>query len=449
MTEPYQMTASQLARRVRARETSPVEIVESLLARMDSLEPQLQAWVYVDRETVLADARQRQQELDTLPEVGPLHGVPIGVKDIFYTAGIPTTACSRVYQDFVPSFDAASLALLKQAGAIMLGKTVTTEFACLDPSDTKNPWNPAHTPGGSSSGSAVSVAVGMCPAALGSQTVGSVLRPASYNGVVGLKPTYGRVSRHGVVPVSWSLDTVGWMARSVEDAALLLQVMAGPDPNDPVAARFPAGDYLSGLESDTPPRISLIRPFFMEESDAEVQSNVSCALNALASAGASIDEVVLPESFNTAIQDQQIIMACESAAFHQPMYETRSEEYRPLLRAMLRRGLDTDAATYSQALERRLRFITDMHLLAEQADVLVTPSTPTPALADLTNTGNTMFQGPWTSSGLPTITIPSGLAESGLPMGLQIIAAPFREERLLAAARWCEKVLDVHLSPPV
>ena len=449
MTEPYQMTASQLAGRVRAKETSPVEIVESLLARMDSLEPQLQAWVYVDRETVLADARQRQQELDTLPEVGPLHGVPIGVKDIFYTAGIPTTACSRVYQDFVPSFDAASLALLKQAGAIMLGKTVTTEFACLDPSDTKNPWNPAHTPGGSSSGSAVSVAVGMCPAALGSQTVGSVLRPASYNGVVGLKPTYGRVSRHGVVPVSWSLDTVGWMARSVEDAALLLQVMAGPDPNDPVAARFPAGDYLSGLETDTPPRISLIRPFFMDGSDAEVQSNVSSALNALASAGASIDEVVLPESFNTAIADQQIIMACEAAAFHQPMYETRSEEYRPLLRAMLRRGLDTDAATYSQALERRLRFITDMHLLAEQADVLLTPSTPTPALADLTNTGNTMFQGPWTSSGLPTITIPSGLAESGLPMGLQIIAAPFREERLLAAARWCERVLDVHLSPPV
>ena len=255
MTEPYQMTASQLARRVRARETSPVEIVESLLARMDSLEPQLRAWVYVDRETVLADARQRQQELDTLPEVGPLHGVPIGVKDIFYTAGIPTTACSKVYQDFVPSFDAASLALLKQAGAIMLGKTVTTEFACLDPSDTKNPWNPAHTPGGSSSGSAVSVAVGMCPAALGSQTVGSVLRPASYNGVVGLKPTYGRVSRHGVVPVSWSLDTVGWMARSVEDAALLLQVMAGPDPNDPVAARFPAGDYLSGWNR-TPRRAS-------------------------------------------------------------------------------------------------------------------------------------------------------------------------------------------------
>ena len=259
------------------------------------------------------------------------------------------------------------------------------------------------------------MAVGMCPAALGSQTVGSVLRPASYNGVVGLKPTYGRVSRHGVVPVSWSLDTVGWMARSVEDAALLLQVMAGPDPNDPVAARFPAGDYLSGLESDTPPRISLIRPFFMEGSDAEVQSNVSSALNALASAGASIDEVVLPESFNTAIQDQQIIMACEAAAFHQPMYETRSEEYRPLLRAMLRRGLDTDAATYSQALERRLRFITDMHLLAEQADVLLTPSTPTPALADLTNTGNAMFQGPWTLPDCPPSPYPPGWRSPDCP----------------------------------
>ena len=205
MPELHELTAAEMARQIRGREISAVDVAEALLARTDALES-LQAWVYVDRETVLADAEQRQRELDSLPNPGRLHGVPVGVKDIFYTAGIPTTACSKVYADFVPEHDAAVLTSLKQAGAIMMGKTVTTEFACLDPSQTLNPWNPAHTPGGSSSGSAVSVATGMCPVALGSQTVGSVLRPASYNGVVGLKPTYGRVSRRNVVPVSWSLD---------------------------------------------------------------------------------------------------------------------------------------------------------------------------------------------------------------------------------------------------
>ena len=448
MPELHELTAAQIAARIRAGDLSVVDVAEALLDRTASLES-LRAWVYIDRETVLADAEQRQRELDSLPNPGPLHGVPVGVKDIFYTAGIPTTACSKVYADFVPEQDAAVLTSLKQAGAIMMGKTVTTEFACLDPSPTLNPWNPAHTPGGSSSGSAVSVASGMCPVALGSQTVGSVLRPASYNGVVGLKPTYGRVSRHNVVPVSWSLDTMGWMSRSVEDAAIMLQVMAGPDANDPVCARFPAPDYLSGLDNGAAPRISLVTSFFIEESDEETQRHTRDMLRKLAAAGATVDEVRLPDSFGTAIEDQQIIMRSEAASFHRPMYEARSEDYQPLLRRLLARGLETSAADYSGALERRLRFITDMQVLAESADILLTPTTPTPALADLSNTGNTSFQGPWTSCGLPTITIPSGLAESGLPMGLQIIAAPFREERLLSAARWCERVLDVHLSPPV
>lgn len=448
MPELHELTATQLARSIRAREVSVVQAAEALLSRTDDLE-HLRAWVYVDRETVLNDAQQRQRELESSAAVGPLHGVPVGVKDIFYTAGIPTTACSRVYADFVPEHDAAVLTSLKQAGAIMMGKTVTTEFACLDPSPTLNPWNPAHTPGGSSSGSAVSVATGMCPVALGSQTVGSVLRPASYNGVVGLKPTYGRVSRRGVVPVSWSLDTMGWMSRSVEDAALILQLSAGPDALDPVCARTPAEDYLAGLEDGPPPRISLITSFFMEESDLETQQHTRAMLERLAAAGAEVDEVSLPESFVTAIDDQQIIMRSEAAAFHEPMYRTRSEEYQPLLRQMLARGLETSAVEYSGALERRLRFIADMQALAAGADVLLTPTTPTPALADVTNTGNTRFQGPWTSCGLPTITIPSGLAESGLPLGLQLIAAPFAERRLLRAARWCERELDIALSPTV
>ncbi len=449
MAQIHELSAAELARQIRDRKVTPVEIVQALLDRMDSLEPGLDAWVRVDRETVLADAKQRQAELESGAATGPLHGVPIGIKDIYNIAGIPTTCGSKVYAEFVPDETAVTIDLLRKSGAIILGKTVTTEFACLDPSHTKNPWNPAHTPGGSSSGSAVSVAARMCPIAMGSQTVGSVLRPASYNGIVGFKPTYGRVSRRGVVPVSWSLDTVGWMGRSVEDMALLLQVMAGPDELDPVASRSPADDYISGLESAQSPRIGLITSFFMEESDQETQQQTRATLEELKSAGASVVEVTLPASFKTAFEDQLLIMGVEAAAFHKPMYEKQAQDYRPKLREMLRQGLEIDAVTYTKALERRLRFIADMKLLAEQADVLLTPSTPTAPLADLTNTGDTRFQGPWTSCGLPTITLPAGLAKSGLPMGIQLIAAPFEEARLLAAAQWCEKIMDVQLTPPV
>ena len=449
MPEPYEFGVSEAARRIRGREFSPVDLAKSLLGRIDSLEPQLKAWVYLDREAVLADAEQKTAELDAGVALGALHGVPIGLKDIYYTAGIPTTACSKVYADFVPEYDATSVTLLKRSGAIMLGKTVTTEFACMDPSPTMNPWNPAHTPGGSSSGSAVSVAARMCPAALGSQTVGSVLRPASYNGVVGFKPSYGRVSRYGVIPVSWSLDHVGWMCRTVEDSALLLQVMAGPDPQDPVSSRREVPDYLAGLESSPAPRIGLLRRFFYDHADQETQQHVDGVVERLSRAGAKVEEILLPDSIDTALDDQRIIMAVEGAAFHQPMFERQADDYQPMLREMLARGLATDVTTYARALERRLQFITDMELVTEKADVLLTPSTPTPALADLTNTGDRLFQGPWTSCGLPTITIPSGLAASGLPFGIQLIAGPFHEKRLLEAASWCESVMDVHLSPPV
>lgn len=436
MPEPYELSAAQAARLINRRQLSPVELVESLLGRIDALEPSLKAWVYLDREAALAEAHSQEAGLKSGNAAGPLYGVPIGLKDIYYTAGIPTTACSRVYADFVPEYDATTVTLLKQAGAIMLGKTVTTEFACMDPSPTINPWNPAHTPGGSSSGSAVAVAARMCPAALGSQTVGSVLRPASYNGIVGFKLTFGRVSRYGVIPVSWNLDTMGWLVRTVEDAALLLQVMAGPDANDPAAAREPVSDYFAGLESSPPPHIGLLRQFFYEHADAETRQHTDAVIENLSSAGARIEELALPDSINTAFADQQLVMAVEGAAFHQPMFQTQAEDYQPRLREMIRRGLSIDAVSYSHALERRRQFIADMESLTEKVDVLLTPSTPTPALADLSNTGNPLFQGPWTSGGLPAITIPSGLAASGLPLGIQ-----------LAAARWCEQVLDARLAP--
>ena len=449
MPEPFELSVAESASSIRHRELSAVELVESLLNRIDALEPKLKAWVYLDRESVLSEAQGKQSELDSGIEIGPLHGVPIGLKDIYHNAGIPTTACSKIYADFVPDYDATTVALLKRAGAIMLGKTVTTEFACMDPSPTINPWNSAHTPGGSSSGSAVAVAARMCPGALGSQTVGSVLRPAAYNGIVGFKPTFGRVSRHGVVPVSWSLDTVGWLVRNVEDAALLLQVMAGPDPKDPVASRETSPNYLEALEAPNAPRIGLIRQFFHDHADVETRRHVDAVAERLREAGATIEEVPLPDSMDTAFDDQQTIMAVEGGAFHQPMFEQRAGDYQPKLREMIGRGLATDAATYSRSLERRRQFITDMELLSERVDVLLTPSTPTPPPADLTNTGNPLFQGPWTSCGLPTISTPSGLAESGLPLGIQLIAAPFAEARLLAAASWCETALSFQLLPPI
>ena len=448
MPEPYELSLFESAFQIIVGDLSPVDLVESLFQRIDSLEPSLKAWVYLDRDAVLAEARAKAEEVVSARRpIGPLHGVPIGLKDIYYTAGIPTTACSRLYADFVPDYDAATVARLRDAGALMLGKTVTTEFACLDPSMTVNPWNPAHTPGGSSSGSAAAVAANMCAAAMGSQTVGSVLRPAAYNGVVGFKPTYGRVSRYGIIPVSWSLDTAGWMTRTVRDAALLLNVMAGQDDRDPAASMLPTMDYAANLDEPPPPQVGVLSGYFHDNADAETRNHTKDVVEKLAKAGANITEMAPPDSIETASEDQRIIMAVEAAAFHEPMYRTRSEEYQPLLREMLRWGLEIDSVTYSRALERRLQFIADMVRTAAQVDVLLTPSTPKPSQPDLTNTGNPMFQGPWTSCGLPAISVPSGLAESGMPLGIQLAASHYQEARLLSATRWCELVLDAFQSP--
>ncbi|MCY3690766.1 MAG: amidase [Chloroflexi bacterium] len=449
MPNPTELTAAEAARAIAGRQITAIELAEACLERIDALDDRLRAWVYVDRETVLADAKAADAAVSGNRTLGPLHGVPIGMKDIYYTAGIPTRAGSEVYKDFVPDYDATSLKLLKRAGAIMLGKAVTTEFACLDPSPTFNPWNAAHTPGGSSSGSAVAVASRMCPAAMGSQTVGSVLRPAAYNGVVGFKPTFGRVSRYGVVPVSWNLDTVGWLVRTVEDAALLLQVMAGPDGSDSVSSREPVADYLSAIQDPPVPRIGLLRRYFYEKADTETRRHFDGVADLLAQAGAEIEELPMPDSIESAFEDQMLIMSVEAAAFHEPMYREQAEDYQPKLRAMLAAGLQVDGITYTRALERRREYIDDMQQLAERCDVLLTPATPEPPRADRTNTGNPAFQGPWTSCGLPAIALPSGLAESGLPLGIQMVASPFAEARLLAAARWCEDVMGVNLSPPV
>ena len=449
MPEPFRLTVAEAADQIRRGQLSPVALVQSLLDRIDALDTTLKAWVTIDREEVLNSARQRESELERDGPKGPVHGVPVGVKDIFYTAGMKTTACSRIYADFVPTYDATSVARIKEAGGIILGKAVTTEFAMADPSPTVNPWNPAHTPGGSSSGSSVAVATGMCPAALGSQTGGSTCRPAAYNGIVGLKPTYGRISRYGVIPLSWSLDTVGILVRTVEDAAIMLQVMAGHDPNDPGSASGTVPDYLQGMaELDRPPRIGLVKEFFFDRSTGEVQKNTEEMAERLSRAGAEIVEIGVPASFATAHSTQRIVNNVEAAAFHEESYRQRADDYGPKLRAAIEMGMMIPGIRYVQAQRLRRQFRRDMVEMVGQVDVVLTPAIPEPAPRDLTTTGDAVFQQPWTSSGLPTITLASGLSESGLPLGIQLAGLPLEEGRLLASAQWCERTLGISLSPP-
>jgi len=446
--QPYQLSAAKAAAAIRAGNLSPVTLVENLLKRIDELEPTLLAWVTVDREGALATAKASAIELERTGPRGPLHGVPVGLKDIFYTAGLKTTAGSPLYADFIPEYDATSVARFRQAGAIVLGKTVTTEFADGDPSPTFNAWNLEHTPGGSSSGSGVAIATGMCPIATGSQTVGSTLRPAAYNGIVGLKPTYGRISAYGLVPVSFSTDTVGILVRTVEDAALTLDVLAGYDPQDPNAANVPVGQYHAGVgRREKPPRIGLIKEFFYDRAEDEVRRHTDDVAQKLAATGAIVEEVTLPKQFAQSVDHIANVVWAETAAFHQENFANHREAYGPNISSRMDLALASSPIGYVQAQQARGQLQNAMTSLYNTYDVLLSPCTPGPAPKGRTTTGPTFFQAPWTWIGCPTVGIPSGLAANGLPLAIQLAAGPFDEERLLGVAAWCERVLDVHLTP--
>ncbi len=450
MTEPHQLTIAQASVEIAAGRLTSQGLVEDLLRRIDALDGRLKSWVTVDAEAALETARELDRKLERSGPRSPLHGIPLGIKDIYYTAGLKTTACSKILADFVPSYDAASVARLREAGSVILGKTVTTEFASGDPPPTLNPWRPAHTPGGSSSGSAVAVAARMCPGAMGSQTGGSILRPAAYNGIVGLKPTYGRISVYGVIPLAWSLDTIGPMVNCVEDAAIMLQHLAGYDARDSGCADVPAFDYVGALDGlDRPPRIGLIGGFFKERSKEEVWSHAEAVAQEFANAGAVVEVVEPPPSFASAHTVQWVVNNAETAAYHEENFRTRAGDYSEILRQRIEVGILTPAVSYIQAQRLRRVFRREMEELARGWDLLLTPTTPTPAPRDLSTTGDPVFQSPWTSCGLPTITIPSGISPStGLPLGTQFAAPPFEEARLLAGARWCEDVLGFDLAAP-
>lgn len=447
MREFHELGILELATAIRDRSVSLLEMTQSLLSRAKTLEPKLHVWVTLDNDSVLEQAHARESDLKQNVAPGPLHGVPIGIKDIFYTKDIRTTACSPLYENFIPDFDSTAVTLLKNDGALIMGKTVTTEWACMDPPPTLNPWNANHTPGGSSSGSAVGVAARIFPGALGSQTAGSVIRPAAYNGIIGLKPSFGLISRYGVFPAAWSLDTMGLFTRTVEDSALLLQTLSRHDAKDFSSTDLPSRISIPN-KGTNPPKIGILETFFYEDCSDEVRSHTLRIVEQLRKAGAEIYKINLPANFDALLAAHRIVMTVELATIHAADFDKTPDSFGPGVRGFIEAGILTPAVHYVQAQRIRRGFRKQIDHLLKTLDVLLTPSTPTPAPKTLTSTGDPKFQTPWTTSGLPSITLPSGLSETGLPLGIQLVSGWLEEETLLKSAQWCEETMKVELKPP-
>ena len=427
----FSLGAREMAEAVRARTVSPVELVEACLTRIRKLDGVLRAWAHLDAEGALAIAREREAEARASRLRGPLHGVPAGVKDIFDVAGMPTTGGAKAFAHTRPTADAVAVARLRAAGAIVLGKTVTTEFAYRDPAPTRNPWNHDHTPGGSSAGSAAAVASRMVPLALGSQTVGSVLRPAAYCGVVGFKGTHGLVPVAGVIPLAWSLDHVGVLTRSVGDAARAMSVLAGRD--------------LEPAEVSAP-RLALA-PELLVRASREVAAQVEAAADAFARAGATVSKVELPASFGDLAAAGLTVLEVEAAAYHKPRFDKHADQYGPEMRKLIEAGLGVSATAYVTANRARLAFRDDVTSLLAAHDALLSPTAPAPAPAGLGSTGDGSLCSPWSNAGVPAITLPSAIASSGLPHAIQLVQAAGASTRLLGVAAWCERVLGFTRDP--
>ncbi len=445
----FKLTATEAAAGIRSGKISPVDLVEACLARIEHLEPTLKAWVAVDADGARRAARDCLADAQAGRSRGPLHGVPVGLKDIFHARGFVTTAGAAPFFHERPDADAASVARLRRAGAIVLGKTTTTEFANRDPADTRNPWNLEHTPGGSSSGSAAAVSASMVPLALGSQTVGSTLRPAAYCGIVGLKPTHGRVSAAGVIPLAWSTDTVGIFGRSVADVALALDVLAGYDPVDLASVDMPSPNAAAALDRPAdPPRLGVPRQH-LDRAEPDTVAHLDAVAERCRQAGALVKDVVLPESFDGLHVAGERVVQAEAAAYHADRFRAHADRYREKFRATLAAGMQVTAVDYVPALRQCRRFRRDLEALLSGFDGLLWPVAPGPAPRGLDSTGDASFCAPWSYAGVPAVALPSGLAASGLPLGIQIVGTPWREGPLLATARWMERLLAFEATPPL
>ena len=420
-----QATALELARRLEAGETSAERIVQACLERIAAREPTVRAWTHLDRDGALAAARR----LDRGRRSGLLHGIPLGIKDIIDTADMPTGYGSPIYARHRPPSDGATVALPRAAGAVVLGKTVTTEFANRFAGPTTNPHNPAHTPGGSSSGSAAAVADAMVPLATGTQTGGSVIRPASYCGVYGLKPSFGLFGTFGVKPNTEQFDTVGVMARAIGDLALAFAALAA----------VPFGGAPKG---EAAPRIGVCRTPYWDAARPETQQAIADAASALGRAGATVTDVALPADYATIQETHTTLSGFEAPRNH----ADELRRHRSLVSAVLREKIDEGARlSYEQfrtACRHAERLRAGFAAAMAGCDVLLTPSAPGEAPAGLESTGNPIFNGLWTLLHVPCLTIPRFTGPSGLPVGVQLIARRFHDGALLEAGAW----VDRHLS---
>jgi amidase len=412
------LSAAELARAIAAGETTSEAAVAACLARIDERERDVKAWAYVDREVALEQARA----CDRSEPKGPLHGVPIGVKDVLDTADMPTQMGSPIYAGYCPRADAACVSLLRQAGAVILGKTATCEFAGVMPAATQNPLDLEHTPGGSSSGSAAAVADFMVPAAFGTQTGGSVLRPAAFCGVVGFKPTFGRYSRTGIKFAAESFDTIGTIARSVEDVELLDDVLVGRK-----AAR---------REDVVRPVIGLCRTHLWSTARPETVAAIERVASAIASAGSRVIDIALPATFADLTAARAHINAYERARGMAYEWHRHREAISERLRTTIAQGFATSPDDYraAQALLARCR-----PLLAEamrDVDVLLTPCVPGEAPRGLHHTGEPKLQELWTALYVPAISVPAGSGPGGLPTAVQLVGKAREDEKLLGVARW-------------
>ena len=425
---PSEMTALEAAGAIRAGQLSSLELVEACLARIAEREDVVGAWQCVDAD----GAREAAARCDRQAPRGALHGVPVGIKDIIDTETLPTERGSAVFKDRRPSRDATCVDLLRQAGAIVLGKTVTTEVAYFHPGKTVNPHRPAHTPGGSSSGSAAAVADRMVPVALGTQTAGSINRPASYCGVVGYKPTHGDFSLAGVMPFAPSLDTLGTLTRSVADAVLLRSLLLG---------RPPVPDAVPDPPSPLLPRIALCRTPWWTDLDPAVQEGLYVVAGHLARGGAEVAEIMLPTGFAALVDAQKTVMAHEAAASLGAEVDRHGEAFSAALRRIVAEGRTISRPRYLEALRQAEECRRDLGATFSSHDLLLTPASSGEAPEGLDATGDPLHSRSWTLLGLPTLTLPALRGPTGLPLGVQCVADAGQDERLLGAGAFIERCL--------
>lgn len=428
------LDAVELRDRLASGALRAADLVRACLARIAELEPQIGAWAWIDNDHALAQAERLDQWRQSGRPLGPLHGLPVGLKDVIDTKGIPTENGTPIDAGRVPAEDAWIVARLRAAGAIILGKTVTTECAFLHPGRTRNPHNPDHTPGGSSQGSAAAVAAGMVPLAVGTQTGGSVIRPAAFCGVVGLKPSFGLIPRTGILMQSPTLDTVGVFARSVADCALLAQVLAGHDPTDQATEPLPAPPLLDTAQAPPPltPVFAFLKPPGWDQADPQTTAAVQELATFL---GDQCFEVTVPGLEDAAAIRRRINFA-EMAKCYHALERRGRDRMSDILKGAMDEGKAVLARDYIAALDWRMLLNAAMEPVFARCDAILCPAAPGPAPAGLTGTGDAIFNGLWTLTGMPAVTLPVFRAENGLPMGIQLVGRRGDDARLLRTARW-------------